>query len=56
MNEKCSDEKLVLLATTIALELVKGKSNDEVLDLKILVGHIYSTISAYHSAYLRHKL
>lgn len=54
MNKNCN-ECLIAISTAIALELVKGKTNEEIQDLRIIVGHIYSTISSYQSACLRHK-
>ena len=42
--DKCdSNEKLVLLATTIAIELSKGKSSEELKQIRILLGELYST-------------
>lgn len=45
-EEETCNEKLVMLATLIATELVKNKTPTEIRQLKILVGHIYSTINA----------
>jgi len=45
-ENKNDNEKLILLATLIATELIKNKSPSEIRDLKILVGHIYSTLCA----------
>ena len=44
LSDKNNNENLVLLATMIALELSKGKTPSELHDLKILIGHLYSTI------------
>ena len=38
-------EKLTLLATGIAIELSKGKTTQELNNLRFLVGQIYSTLS-----------
>ena len=44
MTDKCA-EKLTLLATSIAFELVRNKSPQEISDLRYLVGQILSTIN-----------
>lgn len=48
-NNNNSSEKLVLLATTIAIELFKNKTPEEQKDLKVLLGHIYSTFCSLMS-------
>lgn len=42
----CTDEELVLLATTIAMELAKGKSQEEIEDLRNLVNQISCSLTS----------
>ena len=44
MTEDCA-QKLTLLATIIALELVKNKTHEEVCDLRFVISQILSTIN-----------
>lgn len=41
----CTDEELVLLATSIAMELAKGLSLEELEDLRCLINQISCSIS-----------
>lgn len=48
MNDK-DLEKITLLATTIAIELTKCKTPQEINELKYIVFQIYSTINTISS-------
>lgn len=41
----CSDEELVLLATSIAMELAKDMSEDEIVDLRNLINQISCSLT-----------
>ena len=43
---KCTDEEMVLLATSIAMELAKGLDADEIEELKNLVNQISCSLSS----------
>lgn len=52
----CNDEELVLLATSIAMELAKGKTEEEIEDLRNLVNQISCSLSSLlHCRCNRHK-
>jgi len=42
-------EKLTLLATSIALELAKCKTQQEINNLRFVVGQVYNTLTALAS-------
>jgi len=42
--EKLTPQELVILGTSIALELARGKSKEEIKALRFLVGQMYTTL------------
>ena len=45
MENRCDDEKMILLATSIAMELAKGLDVDELEDLRNFVNQIACSVS-----------
>ena len=50
----CTDEELVLLATSIAMELAKGLDTKEIEQLRNLVNQVSCSLSALINCRFRH--
>ena len=53
---KMSPEKMVLLASSITVELCKGKTLEEIIDLKNLFNLINCNLQTYYQQFINNRL